>query len=624
MIKKLFSGIFLGAIIGAITFSPLIALSHGPRLPIHWAGVQAVLLSSGGLVGGQGSGGDLTLESTTNAVKGSIKFTDLSTNGPIFTSAGDGTLNSETTLAIVRGGTNGATALAGFNNLSPLITRGDILIRDATNNIRLAIGAANRVLLSDGTDPAWQPQSAIDHGSLGGLSDDDHAQYALLAGRAGGQTQVGGTAAGEDLTLSSTSDGSKGSVIIQDTVELSALTTNGPTFTSGGDGTMNSEALLALIRGGTNKSLTAVNGGVCYMDADSIEVSAAGTLGQILHSAGAGTPTWAELDLASEVGATILPIANGGTNGATAQAGFDNLSPVTTRGDLIVRGATNNDRLAVGTSAQVLTSDGTDPVWAQVNLAAQVTGLLPLANGGGNKNLTAVNGGVLYTDADSHEVTAAGTSGQILTSSGAGAPTWENDSALVDIAFPQGFSGTPIVKSVDPSTSYTVTAGKTLYIMSMYNTDAAGNPQIMQFDDVDVYKITQHIANDGTEFLGGPIIVAAGTKIDATDTDDLVFTGFEVTNIASVNPVNECFDDTSSYTVTTGKTLYITSLSNQGTSGNANKLAFDTVSVLGLGGVSTVGGSKTFPIPIVVAADVVLDANVTTASDDICITGYEN
>ena len=33
-----------------------------------------------------------------------------------------------------------------------------------------------------------------DHGSLGGLTDDDHSQYALLAGRSGGQVLGGGTA----------------------------------------------------------------------------------------------------------------------------------------------------------------------------------------------------------------------------------------------------------------------------------------------------------------------------------------------------------------------------------------------------------------------------------------------
>ena len=44
-------------------------------------------------------------------------------------------------------------------------------------------------------------EGSIDHGSIGGLAGDDHLQYLLLAGRAGGQVAFGGTAATERLTL---------------------------------------------------------------------------------------------------------------------------------------------------------------------------------------------------------------------------------------------------------------------------------------------------------------------------------------------------------------------------------------------------------------------------------------
>lgn len=57
--------------------------------------------------------------------------------------------------------------------------------------------------------------------------------------------------------------------------------------------------------------------------------------------------------------------------------------------------------------------------------ASDLSGQVALANGGTNKNMTAVNGGVVYTDADSQEVTSAGISGQVLKSNGAAAPTWE-------------------------------------------------------------------------------------------------------------------------------------------------------------------------------------------------------
>lgn len=55
-----------------------------------------------------------------------------------------------------------------------------------------------------------------DHGALTGLSDDDHTQYALLAGRSSGQTLTGGTASGDDLVLRSTTNATKGDVSIQD------------------------------------------------------------------------------------------------------------------------------------------------------------------------------------------------------------------------------------------------------------------------------------------------------------------------------------------------------------------------------------------------------------------------
>jgi hypothetical protein len=60
--------------------------------------------------------------------------------------------------------------------------------------------------------------SNIDHGSLGGLSDDDHSQYFLLAGRAGGQVAKGGTATADTLRLYANSASSGYVEIIDDTI----------------------------------------------------------------------------------------------------------------------------------------------------------------------------------------------------------------------------------------------------------------------------------------------------------------------------------------------------------------------------------------------------------------------
>lgn len=58
-----------------------------------------------------------------------------------------------------------------------------------------------------------------------------------------------------------------------------------------------------------------------------------------------------------------VDIPHGGTGQITASAAFDALSPTTTRGDLIARGASANQRLALGTSGLALMSNGTDPAW---------------------------------------------------------------------------------------------------------------------------------------------------------------------------------------------------------------------------------------------------------------------
>jgi len=57
-------------------------------------------------------------------------------------------------------------------------------------------------------------QANLDHGSIGGLADDDHVGYALLAGRSGGQTLIGGTAAADALTLRATAGVGAGSEAI--------------------------------------------------------------------------------------------------------------------------------------------------------------------------------------------------------------------------------------------------------------------------------------------------------------------------------------------------------------------------------------------------------------------------
>lgn len=104
-------------------------------------------------------------------------------------------------------------------------------------------------------------QANLDHGSIGGLADDDHTQYALLAGRSGGQTLIGDTAASGDLTLQSTAHATRGTIKIIDilnsnterslligTVNTVSFFTNAPTITEiGGTTTNNTVGTSALL-----------------------------------------------------------------------------------------------------------------------------------------------------------------------------------------------------------------------------------------------------------------------------------------------------------------------------------------------------------------------------------------
>lgn len=76
---------------------------------------------------------------------------------------------------------------------------------------------------------------------------------------------------------------------------------------------------------------------------------------------------WALVDLSDVTQITgAAAIANGGTGQTTQTAAFNALSPATTRGDIIVRDATNNVRKVLGATGTVLQSDGTDPVYAKI------------------------------------------------------------------------------------------------------------------------------------------------------------------------------------------------------------------------------------------------------------------
>lgn len=97
-------------------------------------------------------------------------------------------------------------------------------------------------------------------------------------------------------------------------------------------------------------------------------------------------------------------------------------------GDMLYASTTTTlSALAGVATGNVLRSGGVGvaPAWGKVTLTTDITGILPTANGGTGKTTNYVQWGVVYASATTGlSNTAAGTSGQVLRSNGAAAPTY--------------------------------------------------------------------------------------------------------------------------------------------------------------------------------------------------------
>jgi hypothetical protein len=234
------------------------------------------------------------------------------------------------------GGTGQTTQQSAIDALTGVQSSGKYLRSDGTNATLSTIQSGDVPTLNQNTSGS----AASFTGSL--VGDVTGTQGATVVGKING-VALSGLATG--ILKNTTSTG----------VPSIAIAADFPTLNQNTTGTA------ANVTATTNSTITTLS---------SLSLPASQVSGSISGSAANVTGT--------------VAIANGGTGQTTKQLGMDALSPLTTKGDLLVLD-THTDRLSVGANGTVLTADSTvfgGVKWAAVAVAPVVGSSLSLAASG--------------------------------------------------------------------------------------------------------------------------------------------------------------------------------------------------------------------------------------------------
>jgi hypothetical protein len=208
--------------------------------------------------------------------------------------------------------------------------------------------------------------------------------------------------------------------------------------------------------------------------------------------------------------ATAIAAAYGGTGQSSYAVGDLLYADTTTSLAKLADVAVGNALISGGISAA--------PSWGKIGAATHISGTLPIANGGTNSTATATAGGISYGTGTAFAFTVAGTSGQVLTSAGAGTPTWTTPTSLLAVSNDTSTASSvyPLFSTVTtgtPATIYTSNA-KLLYKPSTGDLTAtamvSGNGVTINATTVSS-SYTIQTGNNG--FSVGPLTIASGAVL---------------------------------------------------------------------------------------------------------------
>lgn len=318
------------------------------------------------------------------------------------------------------------TLSGGTGNGGPFVD-GDLLYYDSGLGYfqKLSIGSINQVLTVTGGLPSWANPAGT--GTLTSVYLNMPAIFSV------GGSPVSGSSGTFSVTLNNANAN-----------EVFAGPTGGGPSTPSFRLLINADLpLVDIPHGGTNGTASPVAGGIAYGNGTQYQFTAAGTLGQVLTSNGAGAPTWTNLTGGGTVTsitvndsttgllltATPNPITTTGTINLTGLLaptfGGTGLATYNT-GDMLYASAPNVlTKLPIGVGGEVLTVFGGVPQWA-------------VAGGGGTVTSVGLSAPVNLFTVSGSPVMGAGT----LTL------TYASQAANVVFASPDSAVGTPSFRSL--------------------------------------------------------------------------------------------------------------------------------------------------------------------------------
>ena len=420
----------------------------------------------------------LTVSSLT---RGTDTITDFTGTGlQVVGNALEATLGTSVDLASeitgTLGPTNGGTGLTSY-------TTGDLIYASAANTLaKRAIGTSGQILTVSGGLPTW-----VDAG--GSINFWQRANGAIAPLAITDDLLLGSTATGSaKFSISGTTGDASSSGNLTFNSAATVQTTKNQTLTFGGNSTGNivfsplngsgtvtingdlnlastkvfqingSNVLTATTLGTSvvNSSLTsvatlnagAISSGFGNIDvgADSIsggDFTSSGTTGYTASGNGAGftfsgsgnhdiTATSGTLRLGP---ATLTGAITGNNQSVTglnalSAGGAITFGSFTSNGGVLYTNGSGVVAQATAGSANQVLHGGTTPSFGAVSLTGDVSGTLPIANGGTNTGSIGSAGTVAYSTGTAYGFSAVGSAGQVFLSGGAGAPTWVDPSTL--------------------------------------------------------------------------------------------------------------------------------------------------------------------------------------------------